>query len=720
MIQLTREEVISKLEQLIPIESENHSSTYVDPLPHDDSTFDIIVTLLTSPSEENNSGIDHNAIKLSFRAMSCLVKETEEIIELKQRMGGVESDALYMKHFLNPTRAGLLSKKIFSAYRHIEKWIQENQTSHIVNKSVPYIPHLNKMLTSLLTAFPTQVVGASCAGGKDGIEMSLLPMIQLHRHVTQARAIEENELQKISNPSDVDDKDALSLGIDAGISLSPLSTMSAIISVGCTGRRKDGMSMQQQQQAYVSGDMSKIDEVLISKGHRRKFVHSLSQWGGFSHFMDLILQDSCDQDDVVDIFLSCTESIVFPQQLSPTLMAMGGRNGSKDSKEDDSVGEEALFSCLANETFLERLLQSAKHPNQRNAGYISNALVGLFEIASGKARKRANPPMLDATEDDGSIECKASEEVKAVPSPGIDDNKLIKSGITDKIHAALTTHLKGLLEAMDIYMTREKGRVIRHPGRYVVEKSFTSNRLQILTLFADLIAYESHFESKDMMCKRKHAIATMDAIMGFPCPPEAENLEENVVYNPWPGICDALFNYSENNMLQFQFYRLIHAICITNHEATLKLLVQKCKFLSRAIKVCRDPCPCSTKGILLRSLNALRLHSQSISSHSFLRHYMDSHDGWKSYKDELVKVTMNQQQKGGGIAVPSGAGRESVTFTVESINIDLGSQYASEMGFGGVDIHDDLNDEVLHDDITETNGSPSNKKKKKKKPKKKK
>jgi hypothetical protein len=99
---------------------------------------------------------------------------------------------------------------------------------------------------------------------------------------------------------------------------------------------------------------------------------------------------------------------------------------------------------------------------------------------------------------------------------------------------------------------------------------------------------------------------------------------------------------------------------------------------------------------------------------------MDSHDGWKSYKDELVKVTMNQQQKGGGIAVPSGAGRESVAFTVESINIDLGSQYATEMGFGGVDIHDDLNDEVLHDDIAETVGSPSNKKKKKKKPKKKK
>lgn len=719
MIQLTKEEVISKLEQLIPIESENEPSIFVDPLPHDDSTFDTITNLLTSPTEEINSSIDHDAIKLSFRAMSCLVKDTEEIIELKQRMGGVESDALYMKHFLNPTRAGLLSKKIFAAYRHIEKLIQENQTAHVAIKSVPYIPHLNKMLSSLLDAFPTQVVGASCAGGKDGIELSLLPMIQLHKYISEARAIEEHSLQKMSISSDIYDNDALSLGIDAGISLSPLSTMSAIISVGCTGRKKDGMSLQEQQQAYMSGDMSQIDEVLISKGHRRKFVHSLSQWGGFRHFMDLILHDSCDQHDVVDIFLSCAESIVFPQQLSPTLMAMSGRNGSKESKDDESVGEEALFSCLANETFLERLLQNAKHTNESDSGYISNALVGLFEIASGKARKRANPPMVDATEDDGSIECKASEEVKTAPSPGIDDNKLIKSGITDKIHAALTSHLKGLLEAMDIYMTREKGRAIRHPGRYVVEKSFTSNRLQILTLFTDLIAYESHFDSKSLG-DRNNAVAAMDAVMSFPCPPEAENLEEDVVYNPWPGICDALFNYSENNMLQFQFYRLIHSICITNHEATLKLLVQKCKFLSRAIKVCKDPCPCSTKGILLRSLNALRLHSQSISTHSFLRHYMDSHDGWKSYKDELVKVTMNQQQKGGGIAVPSGTGKECVTFKVESINIDLGSQYATEMGFGGIDMYDDLNDEAFNDDIAESNSSPSHKKKKKKKSKKKK
>lgn len=99
---------------------------------------------------------------------------------------------------------------------------------------------------------------------------------------------------------------------------------------------------------------------------------------------------------------------------------------------------------------------------------------------------------------------------------------------------------------------------------------------------------------------------------------------------------------------------------------------------------------------------------------------MDSHDGWKSYREELVKVTMDQQQKGGGIAVPNGTGKESITFKVESINIDLGSQYATEMGFGGIDVYDDLNDEVLEDDIVESNGSPSNKKKKKKKPKKKK
>jgi hypothetical protein len=104
------------------------------------------------------------------------------------------------------------------------------------------------------------------------------------------------------------------------------------------------------------------------------------------------------------------------------------------------------------------------------------------------------------------------------------------------------------------------------------------------------------------------------------------------IENPWPALVELLFIYPENNMYQIQFYRMLHAALKANHETTLKLVIQKCKFVSRAITGQRRT---QLGGVLLRCLNALRLWRDSLPPHAFLRHYLDSHDGWKSNLDTL-------------------------------------------------------------------------------------
>lgn len=630
-----KEELIfQELEEIIPIGENATKNQNLFSIQHpklsmvrDDAAFEIVSNALTSPSQLNDE--DDSAIKLSYRVMKYICDDLDEAEEMLKSKLGKDDDDLYMKYILNPSRAGLLAKKIFAAYKQLNKIYEEN----LFEIPKPHIPHLNKTLEAILLAFPTQVVGASCVGGGKGIDQSLGQMIQLHKHVKSDS--------------------------------SPLPTVAQIMALGCTGRKKETASLQQQQAAMMGGGA--LDKVLINQGHRRKFVHGLTQWGGFQHLVNLIAEDVTCADDVSEILLSTVEFISFPQQTVLSLMnasggAGAGANGKGGKKEDDSsVGEEALLSKLASDEIMETLF-ACIHNNGKNVvsqsdmEAISSVILGLFELATGKARHQLpTPPTTALEQEDGSVECKAAEETKTI-SPGIDDNKMVKAGVTDKMHIAINAKMESLVRAMDIYMQgkggsgdavngvdlgtdAESSAAVRHPGRYTIQKPFTSNRLNLLTLFTDLVSYESHCESKTDEGKYHCAVNALDSVIDLQLPPTAKDdevMEGGILYNPWPGICDLLFDYPENNMYQVQFYRLIHALCMTNHEKTLKLVVQKCKFLSRAIKTCSGKAaPSSTRGVLLRCLNAMRLQSNSISPNSFLRHYLESHDGWKDFQDEL-------------------------------------------------------------------------------------
>lgn len=554
---------------------------------------------------------------------------------------------------------------------------------------LPHLPHLNKTLTALLAAYPKQVILASCSSSTDNnnmnniIQQTLEPMLHLQTFCSDYS--------------------------------SPMQTLVDIIIMGCTGKKRENSNLQQQQAmmmaaAQNAGGLGGItdpgmlmNQVYIGCTYRKKFVRCLSQWGLVQNFVNVIAShsiistahDSSDDghdssndqklddydnhhvynehvaESACDALMAIMEFICFPQQLHPSLaMNMGpnilnnnnGKN-SDDSKKEESAGEEELFTPLTNVEVISQLANCASFQRMLNESNVidmsqnnytdasSRTLLGLFEIATGKARKNLMTPALDIAEvDEGAVECKAQKD-QPKELPGIDDNKLLKAGVTLSMHSTLVSNIELIVKAMDIRVKApqkaegENGVVeptaeylvsgaVNHPGRYTIERPFTSRRLDLITLFADILSYEHHNEDK---VNRIAAMKAMDALTELPIPAANEETNHDTVYSPWPGLCDFLFDYPENSLYGIQFYRILHAICMTNHEKTLKIVVQKCKFLSKAIKECKNKTSGSNRGVLLKCLNALRLHSQSIGPHCFLRHYFDSHDGWKAFETDLKK-----------------------------------------------------------------------------------
>ena len=670
----------------------------------DDNVFESFVNYLTNPNvnDDDDNVDDELQIKRSFRTMTLIVNDTESAQQMHDRIRrqqqqqqqqqnqqshkkssttGINDDEekLYENFVLSPTRAVHLAKKIFHAYDMIYKRMSTTTTTNnnnnnnnnddLIHGSKPHLPHLNKTLSALLSAYPKQVVLASISSSSSSsshsnqhnLSQTLDPMLQLQKYYNDYS--------------------------------SPIHTLVEIIIMGCTGRKKISSQQQQQQQqqqqaAMLGGGMLNssylFDPILISCGHRKKFVRSLKQWSIVNRFVDIItfLHETSNNnnerpfddhgsnlfqenaaENTCDALLTIVESVCFPKAIIHPMLADMNNNKKLNISDEESAGEEELFSSLGNHDVIEKLTFCAGYNSLNDydasksiqADVASKALLGLFEIVSGKARKVSmSPTQLDDevnVEDDDAIECKVrSNEPREVP--GIDDNKLLKAGVTDSIHSALVSKMNLILQAMDInFVTKSSvfvsedvvgelnqssilNHAVNHPGKYTIERPFTSRRLVLITLFADIICYEAG--SSDNV-DRSAAIKALDQIMELPLPEALGGDSSSSILNPWPALCDLLFEYPENSMFGVQFYRMLHALCMTNHERSLKLIVQKCKFLSRAIKDYKTKSSGSTRGVLLKSLNALRLHSQSIGPNSFLRHYLDSHDGWRAFENDLKK-----------------------------------------------------------------------------------
>ena len=206
------------------------------------------------------------------------------------------------------------------------------------------------------------------------------------------------------------------------------------------------------------------------------------------------------------------------------------------------------------------------------------------------------------------------------------------------------------------------------------------------------------------------------------------------------------YYFPNNDLFHYSFYKLYFIILVSNEENTQRILFQNCKFLTRAIALLssttnkeKQPHQIMNYGIILKCLNALRLyyqyvlllcndiHDKKILSMFYLKHYLDSHESWKSVQDLLIGITL-EQQTNNGITVPTNADvQDNIPQDKEETKtsmIDLGSPYAIDLGFDvekllQLDRTKIQNDGEEQDDVEEEKEERNHGKKKKKKNKKK-
>jgi hypothetical protein len=150
-----RERIFSELADLIPLEGENainqqgtktfysHNSSPKLSVPLDDETFEIMAEELTCPSPrgdgndyDSDTPMNEDVIKRSYRIMTYMVQDMQEAQNfLVNKFGDQDkySDILYIRNLINPTRAGLLAKRLFSAYRQLVAFYQAAVDTHFHN-----------------------------------------------------------------------------------------------------------------------------------------------------------------------------------------------------------------------------------------------------------------------------------------------------------------------------------------------------------------------------------------------------------------------------------------------------------------------------------------------------------------------------------------------------------------------------------------------------------
>lgn len=509
-------------------------------------------------------------------------------------------------------KIGLICKMLFQAFRPEEGTV------------TPYIPHVNHLLQNLLIHFPSVVVSSACAGGKNGIHHTLEQMI-----------VYKPEQLSTSSPA--------------------LALFSDIIIMGCCGASRTGSGGN----FNTVTDSTNETSTMIKKSVRRKFIHSLCEWGLVPHMVSSLttsdqhwsscthpnptsvkIMPSMEQeilafdlhiDGVCDALITITDAIAFPTITS------GGATF-------ESCGESALLKPFGDDDFVKRLIAVAASKAtagmtslQRRATTAARALMTVFKLSFERRRP-------DPTLESGG----ASQNEVPPPTTTTYESTMLAIGIAGRMYQNLLLALQSIVSGILLSIPNiddpvdisggqsqrndeDEGTGVYHPGSTFVKRPFTTRRLHLVTLLADLLFYECEY-------KGTSSSLAMDALLELCNKPNMEELDPSNSSNVWSGLIHLLFSYPNNNLFQVQFYRLLSAILIQNHEPSLKLVLQKCKLVTLFLKATlHSSSPC-LQGCILQCLNAIRLRYQSLPpKSSYLCSFLDSHDGWKAFLPKMLE-----------------------------------------------------------------------------------
>lgn len=507
-----------------------------------------------------------------------------------------------------PTEAGLLVKDLLSGLSEVTA--DDSQRYRIV--------HIRELLDALVEAYPEKAMSAAAAGGKEGVEDHLGPLLRSDQ---------------------------------------TLSVLTHLVCIGATGRQGIASAEKSAQHTAMYQHMHNDGRKKISLGQRRKFVKAMSDFALIDRLADGLISES-GGEELCEAMLTIVEVIGYPPEDPP----IPGQQQSDKGKKLEMVGEDTLLAPLGNAGWWEKLFDIIRLGDctyeQREA--IARVCNHVFALATGNSSRicKSHAPATDATEKTSDKIVQEQEE-KVV-------NRLVEWGLTDRMHAALRTQLCLLIQILDLptqdilsykgtYSTTSDESMndscvesIPHPGRYRTQP-LGSWRVQLLSLLKEILTYRGVKCADLSKDGSSPCVLAMDALMELPVPPsilkskKAKNNEENeqkstelsnTVYNPWPALCSFVWAYENNDFYHIIFFRMFQSVVLEHHEASLRLILQKSKFLSRAVVSMKDE---PLRGVLMNCLNLMHLRSKSLPPSAFLHQYLGSHDGWKANVENLAE-----------------------------------------------------------------------------------
>eukprot|EP00934_Nitzschia_sp_Nitz4_P009213 Nitzschia sp. Nitz4//scaffold10_size219509//60243//62401//NITZ4_001411-RA/size219509-augustus-gene-0.267-mRNA-1//-1//CDS//3329532869//9203//frame0 len=636
----------------------------ISKIPSDeDEAYKYFVDILLQP--DASSSPEHSA--KSYRAMTILKQDLSQL-------------SLFIK---GPTEAGLLAKDLLLGLAKVDP--SQRYTTF----------HIRELLDALLEVYPEKTLSAAAAGGKQAVQEHLGPLLQYDQ---------------------------------------TLSVLTHLVCIGATGRKGIASAEKSAQHtAMYHRDLASGKNKTVGRGHRRKFVKAMTDFHFLEQLVDA-LASAPQGEEVCETILTVLEVVGYPPE-DPPVMLQQQQPPKKDANEE-MVGEDTLLAPLGTPELWKKLLEAMQRPEctYEQKESIARTCHQAFALATGNSSRicKSHAPATDATEQAADNIVEEKEETVT--------NRLIEWGLTDKMHEALLQQLPLLLKVLDLPWKdvlsfeatfpvadtpdQEDAGFIRHPGRYQTQP-LGSWRLQLLSLLKEILCYRGKATiTNGSSGESAPCVKAMDFLMGLPVPPDVlkpkkskgENgaeslgdLDPNASYNPWPALCTLVWAYPHNDFYHILFFQMLQSVVLEHHEPTLRMILQKSKFLSRAVSCLNDKGP--MRGVVMNSLNLLGLRSKSLPSSYFLRQYLGSHDGWKASADRLAELTLSQQTP--------------IKGDVGTINLDLKSPFANKLGLGDVDEWgagetDDGTEDTSVAESVSTSGSSTGGSKKKKKNKKKK
>jgi hypothetical protein len=663
------------------------------PAGDDDDAYKYFVNVVLSkppPAAADNTNMNrqHQHAARSYRAMTILKQDLGSAAGSNNANGGqmgYRSQTLPAVLIKSPTQAGLLAKDLLAGLSSSHNNGNDNN-NHTEEYS---ILHIRSLLEALLDAFPEKVLSAAAAGGKEGVQAHLGPLLSCNNSQT-------NQTSTLL-----------------------LEILTHLVCFGCTGRKGVASSEKSMQHTSLYHP-SHAAAAKITHSQRRKFVKAMADWNLMQRLGESLImvggnprsgspttttattenslgakqkeeetKDSVINNDLVGVgtgedaceaLLTILECVGYPPEDHPTAATTTAT--PKDPLE--SVGEEVLLAPLGTLEWSRVLLESLANPalsNETKAA-VARTLTQAFALATGNSARicKSPAPATDATE-------QAEEKLVEEPPEDIIKNRLIDWGLTDKMHVALVTLLPLLIQVLNLpsnnilqYQATHSDEsaaalsslseletqlppveLVRHPGRYLTIP-LTSWRHQLLFLLKEILIYRGsnniNNNSTNPTSTPPPCVRAMDALMDLPLPPELEksprkksaaNTDDTqaqasaaaaaaAVYNPFPALSSFVFAYPQSTMYHNEFFPIFQALVLEHHEPSLRVLLQKAKFVTRAIRILvHDKKKSPLEGILLQCLNLLRLRRDSLGPSCYLRQYLDSHAEWKAFHETLIE-----------------------------------------------------------------------------------